>query len=106
MRPLEKVWASNDSKGRIFINVIGWVAVNMYLAHQYFVRGGKAQKTAAPFQVEAAHAMLNNPYLYEAMDQGESPDRSEDDDNDPADCVINPRRKSNWCKYCHNHRTL
>ena len=41
VRPLEKVWVSNDSKDRIFINVVSWVIVNMYLANQYFIHGGK-----------------------------------------------------------------
>ena len=106
VRPLEKVWVSNDSKDRIFINVVGWVIVNMFLAHQYFIVGGTSKKTATEFQSDVAPALIHNHYLRDAMEPGEVHVDDEGQANDPADCVINPHRKSNWCKVCHNRRTL
>ena len=107
VRPLEKVWVSNDSKDRIFINIVGWVIVNMFLAHQYFVGGGgNKKKTASAFQADVATCLINNQYAREAMGTDDDDVHAEGADNDPEDCVMNPHRKSNWCKICHNRRTL
>jgi hypothetical protein len=62
---LEKVCVANDTKDRIFINMIGWVLINVYLAKKHFEWGGVPKKTSAEVQEAIALALINNQWLEE-----------------------------------------
>ena len=36
---LERVCVTRSTKGRIFINAVGWIIVNLFLAKKHFVYG-------------------------------------------------------------------
>lgn len=102
---LEKVCVTRRSKDRIFINIVGWILVNIYLALKYFVWAGEAKKSSAEIQEKIALALINNQWQHEAPT--DSPNASPTmPQNDPVHCKKHPLYCSNICKYCHKHKTV
>ena len=104
---LEKVCVTNDTKDRIFINMIGWVLINVYLAKKHFEWGGIAKKTSSEVQEAIALALINNQWLEEGSNGTQMMNDDDDggEDNDPGHCQKHPRNHSNLCKKCHKHKT-
>jgi hypothetical protein len=72
---LEKVCVTHDTKNRIFINVTGWVLINVYLARKHFQWGGIQKKTSAEAQEAVALALINNQWLEEGSNGAQSGER-------------------------------
>ena len=102
---LEKVFVTRSTKDRVFINVVGWILVNLSLAAKYFVWGGEQKKSSGEIQEAIALALVNNQWYSEHQEA--SPGSSEGGNyNDPEDCKVHPNYNSNMCKHCRKHKTV
>jgi len=109
VKALERVCVTRSTKDRIFINAVGWIIINLFLAKKHFVYGGghgsdtDETETASEFQEKVAMALINNQHLAEAP-IGTTPDGRTI--NSLESCVKHPKYKSNLCKFCHQRRTV
>ena len=102
---LEKVCVTRNSKDRIFINIVGWIVVNLYLAKKYFEWGGSPERSTAEVQEAIAFALIKNQWYAErGQDMGDSDDERQV--NNPANCAKHPKYNSNLCKFCHKRKTI
>ena len=49
-----------DTNGGVFINIVGWVLVNVFIAKKYFAWGGEERKCSAEAQESTAMALIKN----------------------------------------------
>ena len=85
---------TRNGKGRVFINIIGWILINIYLAKKFFMWGGEDRKSAAEVQESIAMALINNQFLNEARARNGGDDGSDDEGgNDPEFMARHPLRK-------------
>ena len=103
---LERVCVTRSSKDRIFINVVGWIIVNMYLAKKHFYwvgdRVGDAM-SSSEFQEAVAMCLIKNQHLSEA---GSPNDPAAGEPNDISNLGKHPKYKSNMCKFCFKRKTV
>ena len=59
-KALEKVCVTRNAKDRVFINIIGWILANIYLAKKHFEWGGLEQKSNVEVQEAVAMALIKN----------------------------------------------
>lgn len=105
-KALEKVCVTRNAKDRVFINIVGWVLTNIYLAKKHFEWNGEEKMSSQEVQEAVALALINNQWSAEDIngDTGEaSPDATTV--NDPDKCVKHPHGYANRCKYCYRHKT-
>lgn len=103
---LEKVCVTRSAKDRIFINIVGWVLVNIYLATKYFVWNGEARKSLAEVQEKVAMSLVNNQWLSEGDHEASPAESTETPLNDISHCKRHPTYASNLCRHCRKHKTV
>ena len=105
--PLEKVCVTRRGKDRVFINIVGWVLVNIFLAKKFFIWGGVERKSASEVQEAIAMALINNQYIQEDHAcHGEAENDNVWPVNDPQYLQRHPMGKKNLCRHCFQFRTL
>ena len=98
---------TRNGKDRVFINIIGWILINIYLAKKFFMWGGEDRKSAAEVQESIAMALINNQFLNEARARNGGDDGSDSEGgNDPEFMTRHPLRKKNMCRHCFRYRTI
>ena len=104
--PLEKVCVTRRGKDRVFINIVGWILVNIYLAKKYFIWGGEEKKSASEVQEAIAMALINNQFLNENLNSPEDVTANVRTVNDPENLVRHPMGKLNLCRQCFRRRSI
>ena len=104
VKGLEQVCVTRSTKGRISMNAVGRVMLNLFRAKKHCVNGESnvpdtdESEPTSEFQEQFVMELINNQYLAEAP-VGSSPDNSMI--NNIESCVKHPKYKSNLCKFCH-----
>ena len=102
---LEKVCVTYNSKDRIFINIVGWILINMYLAKKYFEWGGHPKKSSGEVQEAIALALINNQWYAEHTPTNDADSENEEHNLDEH-CIKHPKYNSNTCKHCWKRKTV